>query len=243
MPKQICRAVILAAGRGTRMGSITEETPKPMLSVGGKPLIEQVLQRLASAGFGKFLLVVGFEGKQIEKHFKPLKYDVEFVRQDPVDGTASAALLARSFAAEDSFLLSYGDILCDPSEYTRLLAVGENKPAAAAVIAVKEVDDPWQGAAVYEIGGRVTKIIEKPSQGTSITRWNSAGFYLFKPGVFSYLERVQPSARGEYELTSALSAMLSDRLELHISPVAGTWRDVGRPEDLAAVEGMFPAEK
>ena len=68
-----------------------------------------------------------------------------------------------------------------------------------------------------------------------MTRWNSAGFYLFQRVIFDYLARVQPSARGEYELTSALDMMLADRLELRIYPIAGDWRDVGRPEDLAAV--------
>ena len=238
MTESIRRAVLLAAGRGTRMGAITGETPKPMLPVAGKPMLEHIVDRLSVAGFDRFLIVTGFAGRQIEKHFKASRHSIEFVRQEPVNGTASAARLADAFAGESPFLLTYGDILCDPSEYTRMLAVLDKKPAAAAVLAVKEVDDPWQGAAVYEIGGRVTKIIEKPAQGTSVTRWNSAGFYLFKPSIFSYLARVQPSSRGEYELTSALQIMLSDRLELHISPIAGEWRDVGRPEDLAALEAL-----
>lgn len=218
------------------MGAITEETPKPMLRVAGKPMLEHIVERLSAAGFDKFLIVTGFAGRQIEKHFKTSKYAIEFVRQEPVNGTASAALLASGFTGDHPFLLTYGDILCEPAEYTRMLAVLEKKPAAAAVLAVKEVDDPWQGAAVYEIGGRVTKIIEKPPQGTSVTRWNSAGFNLFKPGIFTYLKRVMPSPRGEYELTSAIELMLNDRLEVHISPITGEWRDVGRPEDLAAVE-------
>ena len=216
------------------MGALTEEIPKPMLPIGGKPMVEHIVDRLASVGIRKFLIVVGFGGKQFAKHFKSSKHSVEFAKQEPVNGTASAALLAREFAGTEPFLLTYGDILCDPSEYSRASQVMEKKPSAAALVAVKEVDDPWQGAAVYEIAGRITRIVEKPAKGTSVTRWNSAGFYVFKPGVFDYLARVQPSPRGEYELTSALEMMLSDRLELHISPIAGTWRDVGRPEDLEA---------
>jgi len=229
------RAVILAAGRGKRMGSITDEVPKPMLPVNGKPMLEHIIERLSQAGIKKFLVVVGYRGEIIKKHFQSLPFNIKFKVQNPVNGTASAALLAEDFIRKKPWFLTYGDILCDPAEYTRCISILDQHPATSAVVAVKEVDDPWQGAAVYEIAGLISKIVEKPPQGTSMTRWNSAGFYLFRRVVFEYLHRVQPSPRGEYELTSALDGMLGDRLELRISAIAGDWRDVGRPEDLAAV--------
>ena len=229
------RAVILAAGRGKRMGSITDEVPKPMLPVNGKPMLEHIIERLSQAGIKKFLVVVGYRGEIIKKHFQNLPFNIKFKVQNPVNGTASAALLAEDFIRKKPWFLTYGDILCDPAEYTRCISILDQHPATSAVVAVKEVDDPWQGAAVYEIAGLISKIVEKPPQGTSMTRWNSAGFYLFQRVVFEYLHRVQPSPRGEYELTSALDGMLGDRLELRISAIAGDWRDVGRPEDLAAV--------
>jgi dTDP-glucose pyrophosphorylase len=159
---------------------------------------------------------------------------LEFRVQDPVDGTGSAARLAREFVGNKSFLLTYADILCDSSEYVHCGAILHGVPAAAAVLAVKAVDDPWQGAAVYEEQGRVRSIIEKPPKGTSTTHWNSAGFYAFRPILFQYVDRITPSPRGEYELTSALNLMLEDSLDLRISPIEGKWRDVGRPEDLLA---------
>ncbi len=109
------------------------------------------------------------------------------------------------------------------------------------MLAVKAVDDPWQGAAVYVDRGRITQIIEKPPQGTSKTPWNSAGFYCFRPEIFKYLAALKPSIRNEYELTSAIDAMLADGLLLRISPIEGDWRDVGRPEDLAAVNSTLSA--
>jgi NDP-sugar pyrophosphorylase family protein len=217
------------------MGTFTEELPKPMLPVNGKPILEHILDRLSQAGIRKFLIVTGYRGEVIQRHFQNSPYKIKFKVQDPVNGTASAALLAEDFIRKKPWLLTYGDILCDPSEYTRCISVLDRHPATAAVVAVKQVEDPWQGAAVYEIAGVINKIIEKPPQGTSTTRWNSAGFYLFQRVVFEYIHRVQPSPRGEYELTSALDLMLADRLELRISPITGDWRDVGRPEDLAAV--------
>jgi len=231
----IRRAVVLAAGRGKRMGEFTTETPKTMLSVRGKPMLEHVLNGLAEVGIESFFLVVGYRREMIEEHFRNWRLPIEFRVQDPVDGTGSATRLAREFAGNEPFLLTYGDIICEPHAYIRCARELEEHPEAAAVLGVRDVDDPWQGAAVYEEGGRVTRVIEKPPRGTSTTRWNSAGLDGLRPVAFSYLERLQPSARGEYEITTIFEMMLNDNVEVRISPMEGLWRDVGRPEDLAAL--------
>jgi len=229
------KAVVLAAGRGTRMGGITETTPKPMLTVEGRPMLEHILDRLAEAGIREFFIVVGYHRELIEDYFRTWRLPIHFQVQDPVNGTGSAALLAKEFVGMNSFLLTYGDILCDAEEYLRCRQVLDSSPDTAVALAVKAVDDPWQGAAVYEANGRIERIVEKPPKGTSGTPWNSAGFYAFRPVVFEYLARVKPSPRNEYELTSAIDMMIADGLDLRIAPIAGAWRDVGRPEDLAAV--------
>jgi len=226
-------AVILAAGKGTRMGSVTNEIPKPMLLVHGKPMLQHILERLAVAGIENIFVIVGYRHEVIENYFQGWP-GLELRVQEPVNGTGSAARLAKDFAGNQPFLLTYADILCDPSEYLRCSAILARNPECAAVLAVKAVDDPWQGAAVYEEQGRIRSIIEKPPRGTSTTNWNSAGIYAFRPIIFRYLDCLQPSPRNEYELTSALDMMLEDSLELRISPIEGGWRDVGRPEDLAA---------
>lgn len=233
--RAIQRAVVLAAGRGTRMGEITAELPKAMLPVRERPLLEHVLERLAAAGVERFLVVAGYRRELIEAHFRNWRLPIEFRLQDPVDGTGSAALLARDFAAGAPFLLTFGDILCDPPAYVRCARVIERHPATAAVLGVREVDDPWRGAAVYVEAGKVSKVIEKPPRGTSTTCWNSAGLFALRPLAFEYLARLQPSVRNEYELTAIFDPMLRDNLELRISPIEGNWRDVGYPDDLEAV--------
>ena len=227
-------AVVLAAGRGTRMGEMTSETPKPMLPVRGRPMLEHVLDGLAAAGVGRYLMVVGYRRETIERHFRHWRLPLEFRVQERADGTGSAARLARDFTGSAPFLLTFGDILCEPAAYLRCGRILEQHPATAAVLGVRDVDDPWRGAAVYEVAGRITRVVEKPPRGTSATRWNSAGLFALRPIVFDYLDRLQPSARNEYELTSAWELMLADGLELRIAPVEGAWRDVGRPEDLNA---------
>jgi dTDP-glucose pyrophosphorylase len=235
MSEKIERAVLLAAGRGTRMGAITQEIPKPMLPVRGKPLMEHIMDGLAEAGIRRFLVVVGYQGELIQKHFAQWRLPVAFRVQEPVNGTGSAAMLAKEFAGDEPFLLSFGDCLCNASEYVRIRSILAANPQTAAVLAAKDSRDPWRGAAIYEQNGRISRIIEKPPKGTSTTSWGSAGFYGFRPVIFDYLAKLTPSVRDEYEITSAFEMMLSDGLELRISPVEGDWRDVGRPEDLAAV--------
>jgi dTDP-glucose pyrophosphorylase len=224
-------AVILAAGRGTRMGTITQSIPKPMVPIRGRPMLEHILERLTAAGVARFVIVVGYQREAIEDHFRGTKFRIDFCVQEPVNGTGSAALLARPYVADAPFLLTFGDILCDPQEYTHAMERLDGE--TEAVLAVKAVADPWQGAAVYSDNEIVTRIIEKPPKGTSTTHWNSAGFYCFRPRIFDYLAELEPSIRNEYELTSALDAMLADGRRLKISAIEGEWRDVGRPEDLA----------
>jgi NDP-sugar pyrophosphorylase family protein len=231
----IQKAVVLAAGRGTRMGEITSDTPKAMLPVRGKPLLEHVLDGLAQAGVERFLIVVGYRRDVIENHFRNWRLPVEFRVQDPINGTGAATRLGREFVGYDAFLLALGDILCDLSAYARCGIVLDEHPNTAGVLGVKAVEDPWRAAAVYAENGVITRVVEKPPQGSSTTHWSSAGLWAFRSLVFDYLDRIELSPRGEYELTSIFDAMLADGLELRISSIEGEWTDVGRPEDLAAV--------
>jgi NDP-sugar pyrophosphorylase family protein len=231
---EIRQAVVLAAGRGKRMGEITADTPKPMLHVQGKPILEHVLDRLATAGVERFLLVVGYRRELVINHFTGWRLPVEFRVQEPVNGTGSATALAREFAGDEPFLLTFGDILCEPSAYRECMKSLNDQ--TAAVMGVKWVDDPWQGAAVYaNEAGVIQRVVEKPTPGTSSTHWNSAGLYALRPLAFHYLDRLAPSPRGEYELTDIFDRMLAEGKELRIASIAGDWRDVGRPEDLAAL--------
>ncbi len=226
-------AVVLAAGRGTRMKPLTGDLPKPLLPLHGRPLVEHVLDNLREAGFARFLLVVGYRHELFYARFAG-DSSVHYALQDPVDGTGSAALLARKFAKNGPFLLIFGDILADPEDLRGLWTRLMTDPEAEAVVAVKHVDDPWQGAAVYVEDGRVTRIVEKPPRGASATKWNSAGIFAFRPSIFAELERLPLSERGEYELTEAFVQLLKRGARVLAHPLQGEWRDVGRPEDLDA---------
>lgn len=234
------KAVVLAAGRGSRMKALTADRPKPMLELAGKPLLEHILDRLAEARFEDVLIVTGYRADMIENYFGdyPLLH-VSFLRQEQANGTGAAARLAEDWVAASPFLLTFGDIVMEAADYRAMAGILESDPEVAAVAAVKWVDDPAAGAAVYETNHRIARIVEKPAPGTSTTHWNSAGTYTFRPEIFPELHAIPLSPRGEFELTCAVSQLVERGRKLMIHPLAGDWRDVGRPEDLAAAEQML----
>ncbi|HZO52815.1 MAG TPA: sugar phosphate nucleotidyltransferase, partial [Bryobacteraceae bacterium] len=128
--------------------------------------------------------------------------------------------------------------LTEAADYRAMAAMLEADAEAQAVLAAKWVDDPWQGAAIYERDGVVERVIEKPARGTSTTHWNSAGTYMFRASIFDELVRIPRSVRGEYELTTAIQQLLAAGSRVLLHGLAGVWRDVGRPEDLGAAQEM-----
>jgi NDP-sugar pyrophosphorylase family protein len=218
------------------MHGLTAEAPKPMLPAGGRPILERLLERLIEAGYTEALIVTGYRAESIEDYFREYRLPLRFVRQSNITGTATAALLAREFVGPDDFLLTYGDILTGASCYRDILETLRQEPEVEAMLAVKEVEDPYRGAAVYAgAEGVVARIVEKPPRGESTTRWNSAGIYAFRPSIFGELQKAPQSPRGEYELTSAVAQLIEGGKLLRIFPIEGDWRDIGRPEDLEAV--------
>jgi len=238
----VMMAVVLAAGRGTRMGALTTHTPKPLLTLKERPIIEHILIGLRSAGVDRAVVVTGYRGEQVEAYLgdgSRLGLRLTYHRQERPEGTAKALLRAADAAAQDAFVLSWGDIVVTPSNYGALVAAFAQQPCDALLM-VNEMDDPWRGAAVYvDAQWRVTQLIEKPLRGTSQTCWNNAGLFVFTPVIFTYAARVQPSARCEYELPQAIAAMIHDGRAVRACAVRGFWSDLGTPEDLAVAEGAL----
>src|SRR5438094_2989411 len=119
------KAVILAAGKGTRMKELTNELPKPMLRVQGKPILEHILAGLQTTGAREFFIVTGWKAEVIENYFgdgKKLGVRIAYGRQLVQDGTGKAPELAKRFVGKDTFLLTYGDILVRPETYQQMVA-------------------------------------------------------------------------------------------------------------------------
>jgi dTDP-glucose pyrophosphorylase len=238
MSQTVTKAVILAAGRGTRMRELTQEIPKPMVEVCGKPILSYIVDGLRDAGIRRILVVVGYRKEVVQDHFEdgsPFGLQITYAEQVAQDGTGKAVELAKAFSGSDPFILSYGDILVDPSSYIPLTRPGD----AELMLTVRYTDDVSKGGAVYVNDAfEVVDLWEKQPPGQANTCWYNAGIYTFKSTIFSYLARLQKSPRGEYELTDAIRAIAQDGKKVKAVEIKGYWADVRDPETLEEINEM-----
>lgn len=228
------KAVLLAAGRGTRMRELTNDLPKPMIAVRGKPVLLHIVEGLQAAGIERFLIVVGYRADVVKDFFGdggPLGTRVEYVTQAVQDGTGRVVELARDFSGRDPFILSYGDILVNPENYRRLASPAEGQEA---IISVKRNEDVSKGGAVF-VNERfeLTDLREKPKPGEPTSPWYNAGIYTFRPSIFEFTARLERSPRGEYELTDAIRSLALSGRKVQAIELTGDWADVRDPEVLA----------
>ena len=234
MKATVTKAVLLAAGKGTRMRELTNELPKPMIEVRGKPILLHIVEGLRAAGVTHFLIVVGYRADVVQEFFgdgSKLGVSVEYETQVVQDGTGRVVELAKRFAGSDAFILSYGDILVDPQNYPRLATLGD----AEALISVKHnPGEISKGGAVF-VNERfeMTDLREKPQPGEPTSPWYNAGIYTFRPSIFEFTAKLEKSPRGEYELTDAIRALAQSGHLVQALELAGDWADVRDPEVLA----------
>jgi dTDP-glucose pyrophosphorylase len=234
-PPMITKAVILAAGRGTRMRELTNEVPKPMVEVLGKPILQHILEGLVSAGIKEVLIVVGYRKEAIQDYFgdgQRFGLQVAYVEQVTQDGTGRVVSLAKPFSNDHPFLLIYGDILVQPEVYQKLRDLGQE----GMLVAVKHLQDVSKGGAVYlDENFRLIDLREKQDATGIATHWYNAGLYTFRPSIFPYIDKLEKSPRGEYELTDAIRAMAQAGLSIRAIEIKGSWADVRDPEILQAL--------
>lgn len=232
------RAVVLAAGRGTRLGELTAATPKPLLQIGGRAAIDRIIDSLADGGLEEIAVVTGHLAEQLERHVASTsQLPVTFVRQLQQNGTGGALLAARDFVGDQPFVLCWGDIAADPSIYTRVIETWGTD--VAAVVAVNRLADVSQGSAVvFDEQHRITAIVEKPASPPP-SNWNSAGVMLLGPKIWPHLARLQPSPRGELELTDALAALIRTNAAVLAAPFEERWFDIGTAASLRAADAAF----
>jgi len=229
------KAVILAAGKGTRMRSVSLGIPKILLPLGEGTIGDNLVRGLREAGVSEVLLIVGHMKEQVQEHFgdgSSLGVRIHYLRQDDLLGTGHAAALARGFAGEESFfVLAYGDI-ATPAENCAGLVSDFQTHSPETSLSIHRVKDPSSGAAVYVEDGYMKRLVEKPAEGSSRTQFDNAGIYVFTPKVFEMLDRIGLSSRSEYELTDALTLLVENGYRVRAYELSGFWSNVSSPEDL-----------
>ena len=245
------KAVILAAGKGTRMKELTSELPKPMLRVQGVPILEHILLGLKSAGIREYFVVTGWRADAIESYFGDgAKWGVKisYGRQVVQDGTGKAPELAKEFVGASTFLLTYGDILVKPETYKQMIK-RFNEDYFSGVVTVTGSEDVTKGGLFFFDEKFCLKhLVEKPTAAEieqlrregmlqpGDTAWYNAGIYIFRPSLFEFTAKLQKTARGEYELTDAIAGLIKAHYPLAGLRIEGRWVDVRDPEVLARLE-------
>lgn len=236
------KAVILAAGLGTRLRPLTFTKPKFLLPIAGKPALDHVVALLRDAGFDEIAMVVGFGKEQITDRYgdgSKFGVKIEYLEQKKLLGTANAVSLAEKFVVGERFLVMNGDTLVDEESvkaFVKRYRELENKKEFGGLMATIEVDQPEQFGIVFMKEGKVVEIVEKPKQVKS--KLANAGVYIFDAAIFDAIRKTKKSRRGEYELPTSMELMMKSGRNIHTSPI-NLWADIGRPWDLLVANEYF----
>ncbi len=224
------QAVILAAGRGTRLHPITASRTKAMCPVAGKPIVERVMDMLAVNGVNEFILVISPDDPEIVNYFEnksQIKAKVQFVVQAEQLGMGHALMQAAPYIHND-FILSSCDNLVDENAIRRMLTMWVSDPPPNGILALLQVGSEEltrMGVVELDEKHRIVRIVEKPTLEEAPSNIGSVPIYMFSHTLVDYLSKIQPSPRGEYELQDAMQEliekdgnvyglMLRDRIDL-----------------------------
>ncbi|MCU4925466.1 sugar nucleotidyltransferase [Halobacteria archaeon AArc-dxtr1] len=225
------QAVVLAAGKGTRLEPLTDDKPKALVEIDDKPLIEDVFDQLLAIGTTELVVVVGHMKEQIIERYGDAYEGVPitYAHQREQLGLAHAILQAEPHV-DDDFVLMLGDNVFRANLGDVINRQAEERADAAFL--VEEV--PWEEASRYGVldtneYGEIVEVMEKPDDPPS--NLVMTGFYTFTPAIFHACHLVQPSDRGEYELPDAIDLLIQSGRTIDAIRMDG-WRvDVGYPED------------
>jgi len=221
------KAVVLVAGKGTRMEPLTSDCPKVMLQVANKPILEHILNSAIGAGIEGFVFITGYLEEQIRGYFgdgSKWGVSIKYVQQKEQLGTANAIGYAKGHV-DGAFLVLNGDMLIGQEDLKALVSRKEE-----AVICVKEVENPSDFGVLETENNKVVRIIEKPKNPP--TNLANAGVYLFRESIFDLIDRTPASVRKEFEITDSIQMLIDSRAAVGYSLLGGRWIDIGYPWDL-----------
>jgi UDP-N-acetylglucosamine diphosphorylase/glucosamine-1-phosphate N-acetyltransferase len=230
---RIEQAVILVAGEGQRLKPFTTYKPKPLISIANKPILQYIIEALATNGLRHIVMIVGYKKEQIQDYFgsgSNFGVDIEYIVQKQQLGTGNALKQAKGHLHND-FLVLAGDNIIDSNTIATFIQQAPN------ALLVKESQDVTQYGMVLLDKGKVKSIVEKAEN--PVTSLISTGTYLFTKDIFTFVEQ-------EPVLTSALKKMIMSGYEIAAYKTEGIWLDVVYPWDIldlnkTALETLSPS--
>lgn len=234
------KALILCAGKGTRLQPITYSRPKHLIPVANKPILHHSIEKIVSLGIRDIGIVVSPQNH--DAFFESLGEGTlwnayfTYIEQPEILGIAHAVKMARKFLGESSFLLYLGDNLLQGN----LDALQQKflSTTMDACILLKEVADPRRfGVAELDKKGNVIKLVEKPKEPAS--KYAVLGIYLFTQQIHKAIEKVKPSWRGEMEITDAIQELIRMGKKVRSQVHEGWWLDTGTKEDVLQANALL----
>lgn len=223
--------VILAGGKGSRLMPLTQDTPKPMLPVGGRPMLETIIEGFAQTGFSRFYLSVNYKSELIEEHFKDgsdLGVRIDYIREEQPLGTAGA--LSRLPQKPDlPVIVMNGDVLTSV-DFEQLVSF-HREQKADATMCVREYDFEVPYGVARTDGTRLVGISEKPVQKFFV----NAGIYLLNPDMLDFIPKDTP-----FDMPELFERVMAAGMTASVFPLREYWMDIGRLSDFEQAQRDFP---
>ncbi|MFD3976291.1 glucose-1-phosphate thymidylyltransferase [Streptomyces cyaneofuscatus] len=226
------KALVLSGGSGTRLRPFSYSMPKQLIPVANKPVLEHVLENIRDLGITDIGVIVGDRGEQIAEVIGDgarLGARITYIAQEEPLGLAHCVALARPFLGDDDFVMYLGDNILPDGVGDVAGRFTAHRPDAQVI--VHKVPDPRAfGVAELDTGGRVVRLVEKPQDPQSDLAL--IGVYFFTPAIHEAVAAIEPSPRGELEITDAIQWLVTQGREVRASEYSGYWKDTGRAEDV-----------
>ncbi|MFO0662146.1 MAG: glucose-1-phosphate thymidylyltransferase [Polyangiaceae bacterium] len=228
------RGLILSGGAGTRLRPLTYTGAKQLVPVANRPVLFYVIDNLVDAGIRELLIIISPEtGPEVRASVgngERWGVKIEYLVQDRPGGLAHAVKCAEPILRGDDFCMFLGDNLIGTKIAPAVRSFREDRSIDGSVM-LKEVPNPSSfGVAEVDDAGNVTRLVEKPKEPKS--NLALVGIYLFRPSIFDAIAQIQPSARGELEITDAISKLIELGKKVRFERVTSWWLDTGKKDDL-----------
>jgi len=232
------KALVLSGGEGSRLRPITHTNAKQLIPIANTPILFHALQHIADAGIREVGIVVGHTAEEVKAAVgdgSSWGLAVTYLPQEAPLGLAHAVLTAEDYLGDEPFVMYLGDNVLLEGLRAFVEEFERHRPAAQIFLA--RVPEPERfGVAVLD-GDHVTRLVEKPRE--HISDLALVGVYLFDRSIVEAAKTLQPSWRGELEITDAIQRLIDDGKPVRASMVNGWWKDTGRPEDLLEANRMM----
>jgi glucose-1-phosphate thymidylyltransferase len=232
------KALVLSGGSGSRLRPITHTSPKQLVPVANKPVLFYGLEAIRDAGIASVGIVVGDTAPSIQAAVgdgSAFGLDVTYLRQDAPRGLAHAVLIARDFLGDDDFVMYLGDNFIVGGITALVDEFRSGRPDAQ--IMLTQVPDPRQfGVAELDASGEVVGLEEKPRQPKGDLAL--VGVYIFTPAIHEAVAHLEPSWRGELEITEAIQWLIDNGRKVRSTTITGYWKDTGNVADMLEVNRM-----